>query len=380
MKRKIVLTKKEAHILTSVVENDEIVEINCCREIESSQHVVGNIYVGKVKNIVSNIGAAFIEIQKGVECYYKMEGKPLRVGDELLVQIKREAAKGKAATVTTKWSLQGRYVVLSPGESKVFISAKIAKERKEKLQERVALHLTKDYGFIVRTNAEHTSWEEVEKELKSLIHRYEQMIAIADKRVCYTCLYRQPAEYLKVIRNVRQEGLEAIIVEDEVLYHEVFAYLKSFQLDILPLLRRYEDSLLALHKLYSIDHVLEESLRERVWLKSGAYLMIQPTEACTVIDVNTGKAIRKKDISFRINLEAAKEIARQIRIRNLSGVILVDFINLSDTSEVQQLMRELGLLLKRDPIATTLVDITKLQFVEITRQKIQKPLAESFQE
>ena len=377
MKRKIILTKKDAHILTSIVENDEIVEINCCKETDAHQYLVGNIYIGKVKNIVSNIDAAFIEVQKGVECYYQMNGKSLRVGDELPVQITSESAKGKAATVTTKWSLQGRYVVFTLGESKACVSTKIAKEQRAKLQELAAAHVTEDYGFIIRTNAEHTRWEEIEKELKSLVVRYEKITSIADKRMCYTCLYQQPAEYLRVIRSARREELEAILVEDQDLYEEVFAYFETFQPDILPLLKRYVDSLLTLHKLYSIDHVLEESLREKVWMKSGAYLMIQSTEACTVIDVNTGKAIRRKDVSLSINLEAAKEIARQIRIRNLSGAILVDFINLSDGDAIRQLMRELEILLKRDPVATTLVDITKLQFVEITRKKIQKPLAES---
>ena len=378
MRRKIVLTKKNNNILTTLIENDEIVEIKVCKEKHENQFLVGNIYVGKVKNIVSNIEAAFIEIQKGVECYCQMEDKHLRVGDELLVQIKREAAKGKVPTVTTKWSLQGQYAVLSVKDTRIGISTKISKEKREIFNELATPYVTKDYGFIIRTNAEHVEWEEVEKELTLLIAKYKHIHAIADTRTCYSCLYQQPAEYLSVLRNIRQEGLEEIIIEDIEIYNTVFAYLENFQSNALPLLKKYEDSLLPLQKLYAIDYTLEEGLKEKVWMKSGAYLVIQPTEACTVIDVNTGKAIRKKDASLYINLEAAKEVARQIRLRNLSGIILIDFINLLNVNDVRRLMKELEYLLKRDPIPTTLVDMTKLQLVEITRQKIRKPLAESF--
>lgn len=377
MKRKIVLTKKNAHIMTTIMEDGKIVEINCCKEEDTDPYSVGNIYIGKVKNIVSNIGAAFIEIQKGIVCYYKMEEMPLRVGDELPVQIEREAAKGKAATVTANWSLRGRYVVLSVGESKVGVSAKIAKDRRSDFQTFVGKYLTEGYGIIVRTNAVHATQEEIEEEIKALIIQYGRIMAIADKRTCYACIYQQPMQYLADLQNVRQDGLEEITVEDTKLYEDVLAYLGIYQPDMVGLLKRYEDSLLTLHKLHSIDSVLEEAFKEKVWLKSGAYLMIQPTEACTVIDVNTGKAIRRKDESLNINLEAAKEIARQIRLRNLSGIVLVDFINLSNTEEVHKLLKTLEHFLRQDPILTTLVDMTKLQLVEITRKRIRKPLAES---
>jgi len=377
MKRRIILTKKNAHIMTTVIENDKIVEINCCKEEDITPYSVGNIYVGKVKNIVSNIGAAFIEIQKGVMCYYKMEEMPLRIGDELLVQITREPAKGKVASVSASWSLRGRYIVLSAGESKVGVSTKIVKDKQRDLREFASAYLAEGYGIIVRTNAISATREEIEEELKLLIIQYKQIMAIADKRTCYACIHRGPMQYLADLQNVRREGLEEIKVEDTKLYEEVLAYLKVVQPDMVGLLKRYEDSLLTLHKLYSIDVAIEDALKEKVWLKSGAYLMIQPTEACTVIDINTGKAIRRKDESLNINLEAAKEIARQIRLRNLSGIVLVDFINLSKAEEVRQLLKAFEHFLKQDPISTTLVDMTKLQLVEITRKRIRKPLAES---
>ena len=164
------------------------------------------------------------------------------------------------------------------------------------------------------------------------------------------------------------------------LYKEVQSYLLEMQPEDIEKLRLYEDKLLPLHKLYSLENHLKNALHERVWLKSGAYLVIQPTEALTVIDVNTGKCISKKKDEqgyLRINLEAAKEVAKQIRLRNLSGIILVDFINLKEESSMEELLGFLQKELKKDPIVTTFVDVTKLQLVEITRKKIRKPLHET---
>ena len=160
---------------------------------------------------------------------------------------------------------------------------------------------------------------------------------------------------------------------------EVKDYLQKEQPEDIEKLRLYYDKLLPLHKLYSIEKRLEDALKEYVWMKSGSYLVIQPTEALTVIDVNTGKNISKKkddETYLKINLEAAREAAKQIRLRNLSGIIIVDFINMNKKEYTEQLLSEFESLLKRDPIATTLVDMTKLQLVEVTRKKVRKPLHE----
>ena len=151
------------------------------------------------------------------------------------------------------------------------------------------------------------------------------------------------------------------------------------QKEDLDKLRHYEDRLLPLHKVYSIEKHIEQALKEYVWLKSGAYLVIQPTEALTVIDVNTGKNISKKkddETYLKINMEAAKEAARQIRLRNLSGIILVDFINMDKAEYTERLLVDFEKMLKKDPVVTTLVDMTKLQLVEVTRKKVRKPLHE----
>lgn len=392
MERKLIITNWNDHVLTSVLENGEIVEFHCSKEDEKNEAVLGNIYVGKVKNIVPNIGAAFIEIAKGVECYYavaenknpiftqKIGKKPLCIGDELLVQVSKEAVKTKVPTVSSNLNFTGKYAVLTTGDTRIGISAKLPKESREYFQSLAVSYQSDAYGFIIRTNAKEVSREIVQAELEQLIQEYEKLIRVANTRVCYSCIKKSPKQYLSELKNIYQDGLTEILIEDPDLYNETAEYLQSYQPEDVAKLHRYEDALLPLDKLYAIEKRLEDALKEKVWLKSGAYLVIQPTEALTVIDVNTGKCISKKKDErtyLKINMEAAKEAAKQIRLRNLSGIILVDFINLDNKERMKELTDAFQRELRKDPISATFVDVTKLQLVEVTRKKVRKPLKEA---
>ena len=388
MERKLIITRWKEQVLTSLLENGEIVEFHCSPNETKEQAVLGDIYVGKVKNIVPNIGAAFVEVAKGVECYYaldenetpiftqKIGKKPLCIGDELLVQVSKEAVKTKVPTVSGKLSFTGKYAVLTTGDTRIGISSKLPKESREHFQKLAASYQSDAYGFIIRTNAK----DVLKAELEQLIQEYKELVKIAGTRVCYSCLKKAPKQYLSELKNIYQDGLKEIVIEDPILYEETIAYLKMYQPEDLGKVHRYEDTLLPLDKLHNIERKLEDALKERVWLKSGAYLVIQPTEALTVIDVNTGKCISKKRDErtyLKINIEAAKEVAKQIRLRNLSGIILVDFINLSGKELMAELVDVFQKELRKDPISTTFVDITKLQLVEVTRKKVRKPLKEA---
>ncbi len=395
MNRKLVITKLQNKIFTTLLENNEVAELHCVGEDHEKKNILGNIYVGKVKNIVANINAAFIEIAKGVECYYaigenpapiftkKVGKKPICIGDELIVQISREAVKTKVPTVTSKLEFTGKYAVLTHGDTRIGVSSKLSKEERERLTMIARQYASKQYGLILRTNAKEAEEDTIRTELEKLIQDYQRMIQFAATRVCFSCLKSAPKQYLTELKNIYQEGLTDIVVEDEDIYQEVKDFLMESQPEDLGKLRFYEDKMLPLHKLYSIEKRIEDVLKERVWLKSGAYLVIQPTEALTVIDVNTGKCIDKKrdDRAYlKINMEAAKEAARQIRLRNLSGIIIIDFINLSEKEFTDELLGFFEKELKKDPITTTLVDITKLHLVEVTRKKIRKPFHEAYKE
>lgn len=391
MNRKLIITKIEDKVITTVLENEKVVELHVSRNEENDIVKLGNIYVGRVKNIVANINAAFIEVAPGVECYYaiaenpspiftkKMGKKPLCIGDELLVQISKEAVKTKAPTVSSKLNLTGKYAVLTYGDTRVGASAKLSKEEKVELIELASEYATSEFGIIMRTNAKDANPELLRAELEKLCKEYQLLKEQASTRICYSCLLGAPKEYLSEMKNIYQEGLTDIVIEDKTIYIEAKGYIEKEQPEDFDKLRLYEDKLLPLHKLYGIEVELANALKERVWLKSGAYLVIQPTEALTVIDVNTGKCISKKkddEAYLKINLEAAREVARQIRLRNLSGIILIDFINLSKEEYMDELLSVFRQELQNDPIATSLVDVTKLQLVEVTRKKVRKPLHE----
>jgi len=393
MKRKLVITKIDNKIVSALYENGEPAELHCTKKQEASVAELGNIYVGKVKNIVGNISAAFVEIGNGIECYYsipenptpiftrKVGKKSINAGDELLVQVSKEAVKTKVPTVTSKLSFTGKYCVLTTGDTRMGASLKLEKEEKERLTQIAKEYMSENYGLIMRTNAKGISEDVLKNEIEKLIQEYEKIVLSAQTRVCFSCLKKAPEAYLTELKNVQQEGLEEIVVEDYEIYEETKNYLESYQPEDLDKLRLYEDKLLPLHKLYNLEKQIEKALKEKVWMKSGAYHVIEPTEALTVIDVNTGKCIDKKkdDKAYlKINKEAAKEVAKQIRLRNLTGIILIDFINLSSKELTDELLDFFERELKKDPIATTLVDITKLQLVEVTRKKIRKPFHEAF--
>lgn len=393
MKNKLIITRLWDGIATALYLDGRAAELSFDRETETP--LPGNIYIGKVKNVVKNIQAAFVEIEDGISCYLPLSEKAepyftnktnsprLVAGDELLVQIAREGVKTKAPTVTANISFPGKYLVLTSGKTQTGISAKLAKAERERLQQIAGRLPEGNFGWILRTNAAEAEEEEILREAETLAKRFEDICRTARYRTCKSCLYRSPAAWLAHLKDIRQTECEEILTDDQGLYDRLQAYLAENLPADAEKLSFYEDRLLPLYKLYSLEGAFEEALRERVWLKSGAYLVIQPTEALTAIDVNTGKCERGKKASetFRkINLEAARQAARQIRLRNLSGIILIDFINMDSKEEEQRLLAALDAELQKDPVKAYAVDITPLGLAEVTRKRVQKPLAEKMRQ
>ena len=384
MKRKLLIEKRDNRIRTYF-------NSASASPSEADRHRLGDIYIGKVSNIVPNIGAAFIEIEKGVNCYYDMKdvksaifthksgNKQLCIGDELVVQISREAIKTKAPTVTGNLSFTGRYAVLTHGNTRIGVSSKIPKSLREEYKRELAGLQNDDFGLIVRTNAKDAPFEDVLEEINALKDEYYSLVRTAETRVCFSCLKSAPPSYIADLKNVYMDGMEAIIIGDHDLYTRIHMFFQAELPEKLDLLELYDNPSFPLDKLYSTQTALDKALMERAWLKTGGYLIIQPTEALTVIDVNSGKNTSKSDSedgAMKVNLEAAREAARQIRLRNLSGIIIVDFINLKRDENTQRLLHEFRYYLSKDPIQTTLVDMTTLGLVEVTRKKVRRPLHE----
>ena len=370
-------------------ENDHAAELSCLPA--GGESILGNIYVGKVKNIAANISAAFIEIANGQLCYYALNDNDapifttpkkkntLVAGDELLVQVSREAVKTKAPTVTANLNFAGKYLVLTSGKHHLGLSSKLSPEDKQRLRTIAEPFLEKDFGIIVRTNAAEASEDELRAELGELTEAYRHTVETGRNRACFSLVYKEPSAYAARLRGLRADSFNKIVTDRADIYRELKAYLTDRQPADLPKLYFYEETAPSLDSVYGLSKAFEEAGKERVWLKSGGYLVIQPTEALTVVDINTGKYTgkKKKDDTFlKINLEAARELARQLRLRNLSGIIVADFIDMDREEDKQTLMAVLASELKKDPVRTSLVDMTPLGLVEITRKKVQKTLAE----
>ena len=307
------------------------------------------------------------------------------IGDEIIVQVKREALKTKPPALSGAIDITGRYVVLTIGKKGCNISKKIRdKAVRSHLLEILGEYEDPGYLLIARTNSAGVAEETLREEIEALLKRYEKISQQGIYRQPFQCLEQAPPAYLADIRDGYAEQIERIVTDDEQLYTQAEAYLKEYSPQEQDKLVRWDPKDGKLDAVYNVTRTIEHALMPKVWLKSGAYLVIQPTEALISIDVNTGKAVsKKKDVQktfAKINLEAAREIAAQMRLRNLSGIILVDFIDLEDKEDQKKLMECLRQEVRKDPVQTTVVDMTKLGLVEITRKKGRKSLYEQIKE
>ena len=394
---------------------------------EHDPNIIGAVYIGKVKNIAKNIDACFVEIEQEEICFLPLkkalspfltnriyDGRILE-GDEILVQVEREAQKTKQASVTADISLTNDYFVITLGSDKVGFSTKLSRQKREEISDLFAaqgiianghlnLEKLKDHfndsielkriiqtilpydssdksmslGIVVRTKV-----GELTEPEKAILHFYQSiedflnLLKTASTRTCFSCLLGAPSLWESILNSLAEPGEYTEIVTDDPELYRLLADYCSLRLPE-KVLRLYRDNNLSLSSLYSLETRLEPALKPKVWLKSGGYLVIEPTEALTVIDVNSGKNETGKgeEALRRINYEAAEEIALQLRLRNLSGIILVDFINMKDKESGEKLLEYLRSLVRDHKVKTSVVDITPLGLVEITRKKQSRPLAE----
>lgn len=336
-----VILRRKGQLVTAFFQKGQLEQIHVYGgERNKEQPQLGEVYLGKVTRVAENLGAAFVDVQKGISCYLSLGNDlgvsllekgmlyrtnrtgnvPIKAGDELLVQVTREALKTKLPAVNGKI-----------------------------------------------TNCENI----------------EMLRQKADHALCYTKLVQVMPGWLYFLQECLKEEESFQVITDDA---EIQAQLKNYRECSMNFdgiqLRYYEDARVSLTSLYSIETHLSQLTARQVWLKCGGYLVIDHTEAMTVIDVNSGKCIRKdspEELIQLVNKEAGEEVFRQLRLRNLSGMILVDFVNIKDKEQREQFFQELRTMAQQDPVPTKVHDITALGIVEITRKKVSHPLAEQLQ-
>ncbi|MCM1045953.1 MAG: ribonuclease E/G [Candidatus Gastranaerophilales bacterium] len=385
---------------------------------------VGAVYVGRIQRVASSMEALFVEIADGEVCFlpnryartplvcnrsFHPETDQLREGDELLVQIQCDARKTKQPIVTTAITLANEVAAVNLGYSKIKYSRKLSKDSVEQLDAWLAEEgllkqsypdLTR-YGdgqtlptdapvpeempqntasVIVRTRAGDCDRETFLRELDKLLGELTTLCKNASHRTCFSCVREAEPAFAVVLNKLVAPEEYAEIVTDLPEYYEALSQYCENRLFAKPV-RLYQDEMLSLFKLYALESKCKTAFDRRVWLKSGGYLIIDHTEALTVIDVNSGKDEGGRDSSenaYMVNMEAAKEVALQIRLRNLSGIIIVDFINMRRQRDNARILVLLRRLAKQDRLNMDVVDMTPLGLVEITRKKEEKPLREQF--
>ncbi|MFV0464859.1 MAG: ribonuclease E/G [Lachnospiraceae bacterium] len=390
MNKRIVITKEtlnnEEFIVTSQFEDDRLAEINCSKMDE--RRLLERICIAKVKKMQESIQAAFVELEPGVMGYlpYNQMIDPIPIKrqreakwceeDELLVQVIKEPSGNKAAVVSSKLTLSGNFVVLTTGNTTFGMSKKITAEKRQSIKEFFADQENDRFGIIMRSSCESAALSEINDELA----RYQElMIQILEKskyRTCFSILYESMPAYIRPLLGLIVDEMSDKLFTDSLdIFQEITRHQSLGQ--VANIANLYLDTSITLSSLYGIKYKIKDAVNKKVWLKSGAYLILELTEALFVIDVNSGKnQSRKKDFFYDINREAAKEIAFQLRLRNISGICIIDFINMEDPELEKKLLQDLRDFLKQDSVPSRVIDITKLGLVEVTRKKIKTSLYE----
>ena len=368
----------------ALLENGEPVEFYV--ERKQTESLVGNVYAGRVETVVPNLQAAFVDIGTGKNGYLyygntraasgvEKENRP-KAGDTLVVQVEKDAVGTKGAVLTRNISFTGKFLALLPNEGgEIGVSRKITNEaERRRMQEIMEELLPSDCGAIVRTNGAGRSKEEFQKELESLLQKW-QSVKQAEYRKAPALLWQENIPVLKAARDFYSADLDSVVVNDKETY-ELLAATGDFSGEGQPKLELYEEKTPLLASFYA-ESKLEKALSQKVWLKSGGYLVIEETEACVVIDVNSAKAAGRGDLEkmiLKTNLEAAEEAAKQMRLRNLSGIIIIDFIDMVQEESRNILTKTLKAAVEKDRVKTVVVGMTELGLMQVTRKKTKPSL------
>lgn len=384
MKKELIICNYNDKKLIALLENEELVERY--EEDENDKSIEGNIYVGKVQNILTGLQSAFVNIgeKKNAFIHVKdilpkvditkenlVDTKPInelvKPGDPLIVEVKKEAIDKKGPRLSTHITLTSRFVVFMPNATFVTVSQKIEDEKeRDRLKAIVEKYLPEGTGAIIRTVAENHSEEDLKEDLLKTIEKWKNIQSKQIEKFPQK-IYDKGGVLKKTIVDLVDSNLDRIILEDENDRENIQDILNEIGTDV----KLEVDNEIAVKK--GLAKQIEDSKNVKVWLKSGAFITIEKTEALVAIDVNSGKFIGKKDVEETIkavNIEAAKEISKQIRLRDISGIIIIDFIDMKLDESKQEVIDEIVKASKKDRSKIQVEEFTKLNLMEITRKHI----------
>ncbi|MBS1271556.1 MAG: Ribonuclease G [Candidatus Marinimicrobia bacterium] len=408
MRKEIFINESSGETRIAILEDSQLVEFYV--EKPENERMVGNIYKGQVENVINGMQAAFVDIGHETNAFLpfsevednnspfpgmldapddeesngnfrsnrRNKAHPgLKSGEDIIVQVIKEPYRGKGPRVTTAVSIPGRFMVLLPYADHVGVSRKIHKRKEKRRLKRIGYEIKpENYGLIVRTVADGKSKEELQSDIDYLISTWRKIESNIKKGKAPCIVYKDMEMASSIIRDVFTSDVDRVICDDKKLYKKLNSYLKSTTPQLEDKLHRYDGRDPIFDK-YNIDKEIEKSLNRKVWLNSGGHLVIEHTEAMVTIDVNSGKFIGRKNHeqnSLKINLEAAREIARQLRLRDIGGLIVVDFIDLKDDKNKKKLYDEMKKETKKDRAKIAMAPVSEFGLMEMTRQRVRLSL------
>jgi len=393
----MVITQHGERDQIAVLEERELVQHYVTRA--GARSMVGNVYLGRVQNVLPGMEAAFVDIGRGRNAVLyagevnwspeDLEGAPPRIehvlknGQSVLVQVTKDPIGGKGARLTAQISLPGRFLVLAPNSEVSGISRRLPDAERRRLKTFVKNLKPKEHGLIVRTAAEGASEEALARDLARLLDEWAQIEKRSKKAKAPAVLYEEPELTVRVVRDLfTDEEYRELITDSPRIFGLVTDYLRDVAPEVLSKVRLHEGSLPAFEEFHIVEQI-HKGLDRKVWLPSGGYLVIDRTEAMTVIDVNTGKSVGKSNLEETVvntNLEASREVARQLRLRDIGGMIVIDFIDMlleQNKAKVIDAMKE---SLAQDKSRSQVFDISPLGLLEVTRKRVSGGLLEAFSE
>ncbi len=417
MHKDIYISKTDRETRVAILENLELVEFFV--EKAESQRLVGNIYKGKIENVVKGISALFVDIgmkqnaflpfseisdsdsvielmnlirksrdfnikknsgsskeQNNLDPYFKKD-------QEILVQVIKEPFARKGARVTTDISLPGRFIVLVPFTNYIGISKKIVRKKEKIRLKKIAKAIKPDnFGLIIRTVCEKQDDKAIEADLASLMEKWKQLLKNSREATAPDLVFSDVSTTSSVMRDLMTADVDKIIVDKKNSFKQIQTYIKSIDPAYVDKLEYY-NSKKPLFDQFDIEKQYNKSLQKKIWLKSGGFIIIEHTEAMTTVDVNSGKFISKKNherTSVKTNLEAAREVARQLRLRDIGGLIVIDFIDMLESANKINIFNELKKELQKDRAKVALSQISEFGLLEMTRQRTRVTLIDTVSE
>jgi ribonuclease E len=398
---------RESAIQLAVLEGLSLIEHYVSRPQDDANQIDGNVYLGRVQNVLPGMEAAFVDIgtpknavlyrgdvqydpddviagdgERPARAQARIEHL-LRPGQTIVCQVTKNPIGTKGGRLTQEVSLPGRFLVFIPNSDTYGISKRLPEDERKRLRRVLDEVRPPGHGLIVRTAAEGASTEELRRDVERLLEQWRKIDEAAQKATTPALLYQEPGMAVRIIREEFNSDYRGVVIDDPALYEEVRQYVASITPELEDRVEYYDTSEdpLPIFERFHVHEQLHKALDRKVWLPSGGSIIIERTEALTVIDVNTGKNVGRSSLEetvFRNNLEAAEEIARQLRLRDIGGIIVIDFIDMETERNREEVMVAFRDALARDKTRAQVFDMSPLGLVEMTRKRVSEGLVESF--